>query len=145
MVERQSTDPGCKRSRENDCEATLAPLKQQISHTEDLLATLEGVTPSKATLPDIELTGLPLPVDLPVSLPSDLAHQRPDILSSEAELHAASANIGVATAAMFPSVSLSATYGGVRRHPEPCLCDRHQCRRKYHPPLTTLRSVRYRT
>jgi NodT family efflux transporter outer membrane factor (OMF) lipoprotein len=93
-------------------QATLAPLKQQISHTEDLLATLEGVTPAKATLPEIELTGLSLPVELPVSLPSDLARQRPDILSSEAQLHAASANIGVATAAMFPSVSLSATYGG---------------------------------
>jgi NodT family efflux transporter outer membrane factor (OMF) lipoprotein len=70
------------------------------------------VTPAKATLPEIELTGLSLPVELPVSLPSDLARQRPDILSSEAQLHAASANIGVATAAMFPSVSLSATYGG---------------------------------
>jgi len=63
-------------------------------------------------LPDIELSGLSLPVDLPVSLPSDLARQRPDILSSEAQLHAASANIGIATAAMFPSVSLSGTYGG---------------------------------
>jgi NodT family efflux transporter outer membrane factor (OMF) lipoprotein len=93
-------------------QATLAPLKQQISHTEDLLATLEGVVPPKATLPDIELSGLSLPADLPVSLPSDLARQRPDILSSEAQLHAASANIGIATAAMFPSVSLSGTYGG---------------------------------
>jgi NodT family efflux transporter outer membrane factor (OMF) lipoprotein len=93
-------------------QATLAPLKQQISRAEDLLASLEGVTPSKATLPEIDLTGLSLPVDLPVSLPSDLARQRPDILAAEAQLHAASANIGVATAAMFPSVSLSATYGG---------------------------------
>jgi NodT family efflux transporter outer membrane factor (OMF) lipoprotein len=92
-------------------QATLAPLKQQISQTEDLLATLEGVVPSKVALPDIDLTGLSLPIDLPVSLPSDLARQRPDILASEAQLHAASANIGVATAAMFPSVSLSATYG----------------------------------
>ncbi len=93
-------------------QATLAPLRQQISQTEDLLATLEGVAPSKATLPDIDLTALSLPLDLPVSLPSDLVRQRPDILSSEAQLHAASANIGIATAAMFPSVSLSATYGG---------------------------------
>jgi NodT family efflux transporter outer membrane factor (OMF) lipoprotein len=93
-------------------QATLAPLKQKISQTEDLLASLEGVVPAKASFPDIELTGLALPVDLPVSLPSDLARQRPDILSSEAQLHAASANIGVATAAMFPSISLSASYGG---------------------------------
>jgi NodT family efflux transporter outer membrane factor (OMF) lipoprotein len=94
-------------------QGTLAPLRQKISQTEDLLATLEGVVPSKATLPDIDLSTLSLPADLPVSLPSDLARQRPDILASEAQLHAASANIGVATAAMFPSVTLSATYGGL--------------------------------
>jgi NodT family efflux transporter outer membrane factor (OMF) lipoprotein len=93
-------------------QATLAPLRQKISRTEDLLASLEGVVPSKANLPDIDLAALSLPLDLPVSVPSDLARQRPDILSSEAELHAASANIGVATAAMFPSIGLSATYGG---------------------------------
>jgi NodT family efflux transporter outer membrane factor (OMF) lipoprotein len=94
-------------------QATLAPLKQKVSQTEDLLATLEGVVPSKATLPDIDLNALSLPTDLPVSLPSDLARQRPDILASEAQLHAASANIGVATAAMFPSITLSATYGAL--------------------------------
>src|ERR1035438_3572398 len=92
-------------------QALLAPLRQKISQAEDLLATLEGVVPSKATLPDIDLIGLALPVDLPVSLPSDLVRQRPDILSAEAQLHVASANIGVATAAMFPSFSLSGTYG----------------------------------
>jgi NodT family efflux transporter outer membrane factor (OMF) lipoprotein len=92
-------------------QASLAPLKQRISQTEHLLATLEGVMPSKATLPDIDLNGLSLPVDLPVSLPSDLVRQRPDILSAEAQLHVASAAIGVATAAMFPSFSLNGTYG----------------------------------
>ena len=92
-------------------QALLAPLKQKISQAEHLLATLEGVEPSKATVPDIDLTGLSLPVDLPVSLPSDLVRQRPDILSAEAQLHVASANIGVATAAMFPSFSLSGAYG----------------------------------
>jgi NodT family efflux transporter outer membrane factor (OMF) lipoprotein len=92
-------------------QASLAPLKQKISQAEHLLATLEGVVPSKATLPDIDLTGLSLPVDLPVSLPSDLVNQRPDILSAEAQMHVASAKIGVATAAMFPSFSLSGTYG----------------------------------
>ena len=91
--------------------ATLAPLQQKVSQTEDLLAILEGVVPSQATLPDINLTGLALPADLPLSLPSDLVRQRPDILASEAQLHVASANIGVATAALFPSIALSATYG----------------------------------
>jgi NodT family efflux transporter outer membrane factor (OMF) lipoprotein len=94
-------------------QALLAPLQQKIGQTEDLLATLEGVVPSKVALPDIDLTGLVLPADLPVSLPSDLVRQRPDILSAEAQLHVASANIGVATAAMFPSFSLSGTYGAV--------------------------------
>ena len=93
-------------------QALLAPLEQNVSQAEHLLATLEGVVPSKANLPDIDLAGLSLPVDLPLSLPSDLVNQRPDILSAEALMHVASANIGVATAAMFPSFSLSGTYGG---------------------------------
>ncbi len=92
-------------------QALLAPLRQRISQSEDLLATLEGTMPSKVVLPDIELTGLELPADLPLSLPSDLVRQRPDILSAEAQLHVASAGIGVATAAMFPSFSLNGTYG----------------------------------
>lgn len=97
-------------------QASLAPLQQKVSQTEDLLATLEGVVPSKATLPDIDLSALSLPAELPLSLPSDLVRQRPDVLASEAQLHAASANIGVATAAMFPSISLSATYGAAGSH-----------------------------
>jgi NodT family efflux transporter outer membrane factor (OMF) lipoprotein len=92
-------------------QALLAPLKQNVNQTEHLLATLEGVLPSKANLPGIELTGLTLPLDLPLSLPSELVNQRPDILSAEAQMHVASAKIGVATANMFPSFSLSGTYG----------------------------------
>ncbi len=91
--------------------AALAALRQKIDQSEHLLATLEGKLPSMAALPDIDLAGLSLPTDLPVSLPSDLVRQRPDILQAEAQLHVASATIGVATAAMFPSFSLSGTYG----------------------------------
>ena len=93
-------------------QASLAPLKQKIGQAEHLLATLEGVMPSNVTLPDIDLHGLPLPLDLPVSLPSDLVRQRPDILSAEEQLHIASANIGVATAAMFPSFGNLPTASG---------------------------------
>jgi len=93
-------------------QALLAPLRQKVSEAEDLLATLEGEAPSQSTLPEIDLVALALPVDLPVSLPSELVRQRPDILSAESQLHVASAEIGVATAAMFPSFNLSATYGG---------------------------------
>jgi NodT family efflux transporter outer membrane factor (OMF) lipoprotein len=93
-------------------QALLAPLEQNISQAEHLLATLEGVLPSEAGLPGVDLGGLSLPADLPLSLPSDLVNQRPDILSAEAQMHVASANIGIATAAMFPSFSLSGSYGG---------------------------------
>jgi NodT family efflux transporter outer membrane factor (OMF) lipoprotein len=91
-------------------EALLPALQQKVSQAEHLLATLEGM-PADARLPDIRLTGLSLPENLPVSLPSVLVRQRPDILSAEAQLHQASADIGVATAAMFPSFSLTGTYG----------------------------------
>ena len=92
-------------------QASLAPLMQKVSEADHLLATLEGVFPSEANLPEIDLSSFSLPKDLPVSLPSELVRQRPDILSAEAQLHVAGANIGVVTAAMFPSISLSGTYG----------------------------------
>jgi NodT family efflux transporter outer membrane factor (OMF) lipoprotein len=93
-------------------QALLAPLEQNASQAEHLLAALEGALPSKATLPVIDLSELSLPADLPVSLPSELVRQRPDILSAESLMHVASANIGIATAAMYPSFGLSGTYGG---------------------------------
>ncbi len=92
-------------------EATLPPLRQQLAHTRHLLATLAGAAPADWAPPRLTLTELTLPADLPVSLPSDLVRQRPDILMAEAQLHAASAQIGVATAAMFPSFTLNADYG----------------------------------
>lgn len=92
-------------------QALRAPLAQKVSQAEHLLAALEGVLPSQVTLPDLELAGFAVPPDLPVSLPSDLVRQRPDILAAEAQLHVASAAIGVATAALFPSFSLTGTYG----------------------------------
>jgi NodT family efflux transporter outer membrane factor (OMF) lipoprotein len=92
-------------------QALLAPLEQNVSQAGHLLATLEGVLPANVALPDIDLMELSLPTNLPVSLPSELVKQRPDILAAEAQMHAASAKIGVATAAMLPSFSLSGTYG----------------------------------
>jgi len=52
-----------------------------------------------------------LPADVPVSLPSDLRHQRPDVLAAEASVHAAAAQVGVATANLYPRISLSASFG----------------------------------
>jgi NodT family efflux transporter outer membrane factor (OMF) lipoprotein len=91
--------------------ATLAPLRQRVSQTDHLLATLVGAAPAEWTTPAVRLADLTLPEDLPVSLPSDLVRQRPDILAAEAQLHSSSAAIGVATAALFPSFTLSGTAG----------------------------------
>lgn len=90
-------------------EATLPPLEQKRSQAEHLLATLTGHAPGEKIPSEIDLAELSLPTDLPVTLPSKLVRQRPDILSAEAQVHEYSANIGVATAEMFPSFTLSGT------------------------------------
>ena len=92
-------------------EASLPPLLQKYAQTEHLLATLSGITPAEFNPPDIALSDLSLPERLPKSLPSMLVRQRPDVLQAEEELHAASAAIGVATAALFPSITINAAYG----------------------------------
>ena len=92
-------------------EATLPSLRQKLSQAEHLLAALEGKTPAEFQPPAVLLTDISLPRQLPLSLPSELVRQRPDVLAAEAQLHAASAGIGVTTAALFPSVTLNANYG----------------------------------
>ncbi len=67
-----------------------------------------GRAPADFVAPDFTLDSLALPKDLPLSLPSALVHQRPDILSAESELHAASAAVGVATAQLYPDIDLTA-------------------------------------
>jgi NodT family efflux transporter outer membrane factor (OMF) lipoprotein len=91
---------------------TLQPgLDQQLSVAKHALAVLVGRTPADFAAPDFDLASLTLPASLPVSLPSALVHQRPDILAAEAQLHAASAQIGVATARLYPAITLSAGIG----------------------------------
>lgn len=92
-------------------EATLPPIRENLNKTQHLLAALVGRTPAEWQPPQVELAEITLPGELPVTLPSELVRQRPDILAAEAQMHTASANIGVATAAMFPSFTLSAGYG----------------------------------
>jgi NodT family efflux transporter outer membrane factor (OMF) lipoprotein len=91
--------------------ASIPQLQQKLDQTDDLLASLVGHTPAEWKAPRIDFAEITLPSNLPVSLPSDLTRQRPDILEAEATLHAASANIGVATANMLPSITLSGNYG----------------------------------
>jgi len=86
----------------------LPPLRQQMSTAHHALAVLVGKPPAAWSPPDIDLDALTLPAELPVSLPSALVHQRPDILVSESQLHAASAAVGVASAALYPNITLSA-------------------------------------
>ncbi len=91
--------------------ATLPPLQKQLAQEHDLLMSLIGRFPSQYAGEAFDLSTLQLPQDLPVSLPSKLVEQRPDVRSSEAQLHEASANIGVATANQLPQFTLSANYG----------------------------------
>jgi len=92
-------------------EATIPLLQQKLSQADHLLAILVGRSPAEWTSPRFDLADLTLPIDLPITLPSELVRQRPDILAAEAQLHSASAEIGVATAALFPSFTLNGTGG----------------------------------
>ena len=90
--------------------ATLPALRQQLDTYRNALAQLLGQTPDEFTPPALALRDFTLPRQLPLSLPSELVRQRPDVLAAEDNLHQASAEIGVAEAARFPSLSLSAQY-----------------------------------
>jgi len=92
-------------------EGALPPLRQKRVQAYDLLAMLLGRFPAETPPPQIGFADLSLPPSLPLSLPAALVHQRPDILQAEAMLHAASAEIGVTTAAMLPSITLDGTFG----------------------------------
>jgi len=88
--------------------ALLPALRQQAAVDRNAIAVLTGKPPGEATAPDLSLDALALPASLPVSVPSALVRGRPDIRAAEAQLHAASAGIGVATAQLYPSINLSA-------------------------------------
>jgi NodT family efflux transporter outer membrane factor (OMF) lipoprotein len=90
--------------------ATLPGLEQQRDAYRNALAQLCGTTPDEFRMPPLSLRDFTLPEKLPLSLPSALVRQRPDILAAEDSLHEASANIGVAEAERFPSLSLTAQY-----------------------------------
>lgn len=89
-------------------ETLLPPLAQQRDTARHALSILAGTGPADWVAPDFDLADFTLPSNLPVSLPAELAHDRPDILEAEAELHAASAAIGVATANLYPHLTISA-------------------------------------
>jgi NodT family efflux transporter outer membrane factor (OMF) lipoprotein len=94
-------------------QAMLPPLQKQLAVQRDLLTALIGRLPSQEPAEKFELASLELPRELPVSLPSKLVEQRPDVQSAEAQLHAASAQIGVAIAAQLPQFTLTGNAGTV--------------------------------
>jgi len=91
--------------------ATLPPLQKQLAQQRNLLAVLAGRFPSQGSGERFELATMQLPRDLPLTLPSQLVEQRPDVRAAEAQLHQASAEIGVATANMLPQFTLNAQFG----------------------------------
>jgi NodT family efflux transporter outer membrane factor (OMF) lipoprotein len=90
---------------------TLPPLNKQLAQTRNLLSALAGHFPSEEPEEKFELAALSLPQELPVSLPSKLVEQRPDIRAAEEQLHSASAQLGVAVAARLPQFTLGASWG----------------------------------
>jgi len=93
--------------------ATLPPLRKQLAQQRDLLAALSGVFPSQGPAEKFEFAGLQLPTELPVSLPSQLVAQRPDVRQAEENLHAASAQVGIAVANRLPNITLTADAGSM--------------------------------
>jgi NodT family efflux transporter outer membrane factor (OMF) lipoprotein len=93
-------------------EQTLPPLQKQLEQNRNLLTVLAGRLPSDDPEETFELTSLQLPTDLPVGVPSKLVEQRPDVRAAEAQLHAASAQIGVAVANQLPQFTIIGAYGG---------------------------------
>jgi NodT family efflux transporter outer membrane factor (OMF) lipoprotein len=93
--------------------ATLPPLLKQLAQQRDLLAVLAGAYPANGLPEQFELSLLQLPQQLPLSLPSQLVRQRPDVLQAEENLHAASAQIGVSVANRLPAFNLTADVGSM--------------------------------
>ncbi|MFL6576473.1 MAG: efflux transporter outer membrane subunit [Povalibacter sp.] len=91
-------------------ETLLPTLKQQLSVAQHALAVLVGKTPGEMPISQLDLDAFKLPEQIPVTLPSEWVRQRPDILAAEAQLHAASAAVGVATASLYPRITLSASF-----------------------------------
>ena len=90
---------------------SLPPLQKQLGQTRDALTALLGRLPSQEPAETFRLEDLTLPADLPVSLPSKLVEQRPDVRQAEENLHMASAAVGVAVADLLPQFSISADLG----------------------------------
>jgi NodT family efflux transporter outer membrane factor (OMF) lipoprotein len=106
-------DVAAQESQLAQATATLPPLLKQLAQQRDLLAVLSGGFPNEDLVEKFELSSLQLPQELPLSLPSRLVEQRPDVLQAEENLHSASALIGVARANRLPSFNLTGDIGSM--------------------------------
>ena len=106
-------DVAAQESQLAQVQATLPPLLKQLAQQRDLLAVLAGGFPSRDLPEKFELSSLQLPQELPLSLPSQLVEQRPDVRQAEENLHSACAQIGIAVANRLPSFSLTADAGSM--------------------------------
>ena len=104
-------DVAAQESQLAQVQATLPPLDKQAAQLRDLMATLAGEFPGQGQSESFALESLHLPEDLPVSVPADLVTQRPDVRQAEADLHDASAKIGIAEANRLPNITLTANTG----------------------------------
>lgn len=93
-------------------QSSLFPLKKQLAQQRTLLTALAGRLSSDEIAEQFDLSQLDLPRDIPLTLPSQLVEQRPDIRMAEAQLHSSSAQVGIALANMLPQINLSGTAGG---------------------------------
>ncbi len=93
-------------------QATLPPLQLQFEQGRDLIRALVGNLPNQDVPETFELDDLHLPPELPISIPSKIIEQRPDVRAAAAQLHVANAQVGVAVAAMLPQFSITGSYGG---------------------------------
>jgi NodT family efflux transporter outer membrane factor (OMF) lipoprotein len=103
-----------QRSQLEQLRATLPPLQAERQQIDHQLAVYTGKPPSEAAIPRFKLHDLQLPADLPLTLPSELVRRRPDVRASEALWHEAGANVGVATANLFPNLTISGSAGSER-------------------------------
>lgn len=116
MIKRAQAAGGAPRSASSIGEtqlsqdmALLPPLERQLAEARHQMALLLGKSPAEWSPPDFDIAGFTSPASIPVAIPSALVRRRPDILTAEAEFHAATADIGVATANLYPDISLTAS------------------------------------
>jgi NodT family efflux transporter outer membrane factor (OMF) lipoprotein len=107
------SDVRSQRTQVAETEAAIPPLELQLDMINDELAALMGLSPAEAHVSGISLDALHLPDELPLTVPSELVRQRPDIRAAEALLHEAGANVGVATANQYPQIVLTGSEGGL--------------------------------